>query len=60
MKIIEYGKANEEVLLLLHGGGLSAWNYRDAANQLKENYHVIVPQLLSLIQPLAILPSSLT
>ncbi|WP_276937288.1 alpha/beta fold hydrolase [Dielma fastidiosa] len=45
MKIIEYGKANEEVLLLLHGGGLSAWNYRDAANQLKEKYHVIVPQL---------------
>ena len=45
MKIIEYGKANEEVLLLLHGGGLSAWNYRDAANLLKENYHVIVPQL---------------
>ena len=31
--------------MLLHGGGLSWWNYRDEANLLKENYHVVLPVL---------------
>ena len=30
MMVIEYGKQNKKVVLLLHGG-LSWWNYRDAA-----------------------------
>lgn len=45
MKIIEYGKENSEVIILLHGGGLSWWNYREVSNLLKENYHVILPVL---------------
>ena len=45
MKIIEYGKENPEVIMLLHGGGLSWWNYREEANLLKENYHVVLPVL---------------
>lgn len=45
MKIIECGKENPEVMMLLHGGGLSWWNYRDEANLLKENYHVVMPVL---------------
>ena len=45
MKIIEYGEENSEVIMLLHGGGLSWWNYRDEANLLKENYHVVLPVL---------------
>ncbi|MEG0912279.1 MAG: alpha/beta hydrolase [Oscillospiraceae bacterium] len=45
MKIIEYGEENSKVVMLLHGGGLSWWNYRDEANLLKENYHVVLPVL---------------
>lgn len=45
MKIIEYGDENPEVIMLLHGGGLSWWNYRDEANLLKENYHIVLPVL---------------
>ena len=45
MKVIEYGKENEKVILLLHGGGLSWWNYREVAEQLKNEYHVVIPIL---------------
>lgn len=45
MKIVEYGKENSEVIMLLHGGGLSWWNYRDEAQLLKEKYHVVLPVL---------------
>ena len=31
MKIIEYGKHNENIIVLLHGGGLSWWNYQAEA-----------------------------
>ena len=31
MKYIEYGKENNEVIMMLHGGGLSWWNYRKEA-----------------------------
>lgn len=45
MKIIEYGKENPEVIMLLHGGGLSWWNYRDEAERLKGRYRVVLPVL---------------
>ena len=45
MKYVEYGKENREVIILLHGGGLSWWSYRSAANLLSDNYHVILPIL---------------
>ncbi len=45
MKTIEYGKENSTIIMLLHGGGLSWWNYRDEAEVLKENYHIILPVL---------------
>ena len=45
MKYIEYGKEHPEVIMLLHGGGLSWWNYREAAVQLQYQYHVILPIL---------------
>ena len=41
MTIMEYGKHNPEVVILLHGGGLSWWNYREAAQKLAEQYHVV-------------------
>ena len=45
MNYIEYGKGNGKVLLLLHGGGLSWWNYRKAAEILQTDFHVILPIL---------------
>lgn len=45
MNVIEYGKENSDVIILLHGGGLSWWNYREAAEILQKNYHVVIPVL---------------
>ena len=45
MKVIEYGKQNSEVIMLLHGGGLSWWNYRAEAKLLDDRYHVVLPIL---------------
>ena len=45
MTVIEFGKQNEDTVLLLHGGGLSWWNYREVAKLLEEDYHVILPVL---------------
>lgn len=45
MKVIEYGKDNADVILLLHGGGLSWWNYRKEAEILQQHYHVVLPIL---------------
>ena len=43
--MIEFGQHNTDVILLLHGGGLSWWNYREAAQKLAERYHVLLPIL---------------
>lgn len=45
MNYKEYGKQNRDVMILLHGGGLSYWNYRDAANTLQNQFHIIIPIL---------------
>lgn len=45
MKVVEYGKGNPEVVVLLHGGGLSWWNYRKEAELLQKRYHVVLPIL---------------
>jgi len=45
MTIIEYGQHNSDTIILLHGGGLSWWNYREAAKLLAEQYHVVLPIL---------------
>ena len=45
MVIVEYGKQNQDTILLLHGGGLSWWNYREVAKRLAERYHVVLPVL---------------
>ena len=31
MVVIEYGKFNKDTIILLHGGGLSWWNYEEVA-----------------------------
>ena len=45
MNYREYGPGNAEHILLLHGGGLSWWNYRAEAELLQGEYHVILPLL---------------
>ena len=43
--MIEFGQQNPDVVILLHGGGLSWWNYREVAKRLAERYHVVLPVL---------------
>ena len=43
--MLEFGQQNPDVVILLHGGGLSWWNYREVAQKLAERYHVVLPVL---------------
>lgn len=45
MKVIEFMKENPLTVVLLHGGGLSWWSYKDVAEILAQNYHVVIPLL---------------
>ena len=45
MNYVEYGKGNRNVIILLHGGGLSWWNYQEIAERLQKDYHIILPIL---------------
>ena len=45
MNIIEYGKENTDVMIFLHGGGLSWWNYQEAAELLADRFHIVIPIL---------------
>ena len=43
--MVEFGQQNSNVVMLLHGGGLSWWNYREVAQKLANRYHVVLPVL---------------
>lgn len=43
MKVVEVGQENQDVIVLLHGGGLSWWQYQAQMDLLCENYHVVLP-----------------
>lgn len=45
MKLVEFGEQNDNIVLLLHGGGLSWWNFRAVAESLQDQYHVVLPLL---------------
>lgn len=45
MRYVEYGKENNNIIFLLHGGGLSWWNYEEVAKSLQNDYHIILPIL---------------
>ena len=45
MRYREFGAKNRETILLLHGGGLSWWNFREEAALLEGDYRVILPIL---------------
>lgn len=45
MTIKTFGRENKDTVILLHGGGLSWWSYRDEVGLLKNQFQVIVPIL---------------
>lgn len=45
MKYYEFGPKELKPIVLLHGGGLSWWNYREVAELLQDEYHIIIPIL---------------
>lgn len=45
MEYKAFGDERAEKIVLLHGGGLSWWNYRDEASLLADEYRVILPIL---------------
>lgn len=45
MNYKESGEKSKRTIMLLHGGGLSWWNYREAAGLLGDEYHIILPVL---------------
>ena len=45
MNYVEYGTKNKDIIILLHGGGLSWWNYEEVAKSLQKDYHIILPIL---------------
>ena len=45
MTVVDFGKQHTDTVLLLHGGGLSWWNYREVAKLLEKDCHVILPVL---------------
>ena len=45
MRYKEFGPAGAKPLVLLHGGGLNWWNYREAARALSGDYRVVLPIL---------------
>ena len=45
MQYKEFGNSSAETVILLHGGGLSWWNYRETAALLKDDFHIILPIL---------------
>ena len=45
MRTLEYGPKSGPTVMLLHGGGLGPWNYRDVATRLGDGLRVILPIL---------------
>jgi len=45
VKFVEYGKENSRVIIMLHGGGLSWWNYKETAEIFSDQLHIVMPIL---------------
>jgi pimeloyl-ACP methyl ester carboxylesterase len=45
MKTVIFGENNSDTIILLHGGGLSWWGYREASQILAKRYRVVLPIL---------------
>ena len=45
MEYKEYRSKNNDIIFLLHGGGLSWWNYIDEISLLENEFHIVIPIL---------------
>jgi len=45
MNCVTYGAEHGKTIVLIHGGGLSWWNFRQEAEILKKDYRVVLPIL---------------
>jgi pimeloyl-ACP methyl ester carboxylesterase len=45
MRTVCFGQEGRPAVVLIHGGGLSWWNYRAAASLLEEDFRVVLPLL---------------
>ena len=45
MNTVEFGREHTDVIVLLHGGGLSWWQYEEAALLLADRFRVVLPML---------------
>lgn len=45
MNCVTYGVEHAQTIILIHGGGLSWWNFRQEAEILKNGYRVVLPLL---------------
>ena len=45
MEYKEYGSKSNDIIILLHGGGLSWWNYIDEIGLLEDEFHIVIPIL---------------
>lgn len=45
MEYKEYASKNNDIIILLHGGGLSWWNYIDEISLLENEFHIVIPIL---------------
>jgi len=43
MKFREFGSKDKEIIVLLHGGGLSWWSLQKVVDILEKDYHVVAP-----------------
>ena len=43
MQFKEFGDKSSKTIILLHGGGLSWWSFKDVAVLLENGYHVVAP-----------------
>lgn len=43
MKFLVFGNENKPVIMLLHGGGLSWWSWKQQIEALKKDYYVVTP-----------------
>ena len=45
MKYQQFGDRQNQTIILLHGGGLSWWSFREAARLLQSDFHIVLPIL---------------
>lgn len=52
----EFGRADSPTIVLLHGGGVGGWMWKPQIEQLKDAYHLLVPDLPEHGQSVAVKP----